>query len=300
MEITNTVELSELDLRYESLRIKYPKKEERLLLSILENGIRTPLHGVQIGNIKYLLDGFKRIRCAKKLAITSVPYLSLGNDEAMGIIRLMRDSFTKEMNIIEQVKLIEVLKSTHGLSMAEIAVQLEKSKAWVSVRAAMSRTLSATVSKNILSGKFPARSYLYTILPFTRVNKIKSEEIDRFISRVAGNNLTTREVALLAREYFTGSAQMKKQIEKGQLQWGLEYLKKEQSTETALCLPPEQSLLVCLEKVSSDMRKLRFQCGNLSLKSNHFMAQANLLTQSILNELEDFIPAIRSLYDRSR
>jgi ParB-like chromosome segregation protein Spo0J len=300
MEITNTVELSELDLRYESLRIKYPKKEERLLLSILKNGIRTPLHGVQIGNIKYLLDGFKRIRCAKKLAITSVPYLSLGNDEAVGIIRLMRDSFTKEMNIIEQVKLIEVLKTTHGLSIAEIAVQLEKSKAWVSIRATMSRTLSTTVTKNILSGKFPARSYLYTILPFTRVNKIKSEEIDRFISRVAGNNLTTREIALLAREYFTGSAQMKKQIEKGQLQWGLEYLKKEQSTGTTLCLAPEHSLLECLEKVRSGMQKLSIQCGDLSLKSNHFLAQANVLTKSILNELEGFIPAIRSLYDRSR
>ena len=300
MEITNTVELLELDLRYESCRMKHPKMEEHLLLSILKNGIRTPLHGVQIGNIKCLLDGFKRIRCAKILEITTVPYLSLGNDEAMGIIRLMRNSFAKEMNIIEQVKLIEALKTTHGLSIAEIAVQLEKSKAWVSVRAAMSRTLSPTVAKNILAGKFPARSYLYTILPFTRVNGIKSEEIDRFVSRVAGNNLTTREVALLAREYFTGSAQMKKQIEKGKLQWSLECLKKGQKTKTTIYPSPEQSLLECLETVRSGMRKLSFQCGDLRFKSNHFLVQANLLTKGILSELESFTQAIRSLNDRSR
>jgi len=300
MVITNTVELLELDLRYESCRIKHPKIEEHLLLSILKNGIRTPLQGVQIGNIKCLLDGFKRIRCAKILEITTVPYLSLGNDEAMGIIRLMRNSFAKEMNIIEQVKLIEALKTTHGLSIAEIAVQLEKSKAWVSVRAAMSRTLSPTVAKNILSGKFPARSYLYTILPFTRVNGIKSEEIDRFVSRVSGNNLTTREVALLAREYFTGSSQMKKQLEEGKLQWSLECLKKGQSTGAVGCLPLEQSLLECLEKVRSGMRKLSFECGDLRFKSNHFLAQANLLTKSILSELESFTQAIRSLNDRSR
>jgi len=33
-----------------------------------------------------LLDGFKRCRSAKKLAIACVPYVSLGEEEATGIL----------------------------------------------------------------------------------------------------------------------------------------------------------------------------------------------------------------------
>jgi hypothetical protein len=84
--------------------------EERLLLSILKKGIREPLRGVCIEGVPCLLDGFKRLRCAKRLAIDTVPYQSLGNDEAMGIIELMRESLTQGLNVIEQIKLIDTLK----------------------------------------------------------------------------------------------------------------------------------------------------------------------------------------------
>jgi len=77
-------------------------------------------------------------------------------------------------------------------------------------------------------------------------------------------------------------------------------LKKEQSTGAVGCLPLEQSLLECLEKVRSGMRKLSLECDDLRFKSNHFLAQANLLTKSILSELESFTQAIRCLNDRSR
>ena len=83
---------------------------------------------------RILLDGFKRYRCAKKLAIEIVPYFSLGNDEAFGIIELIRLSNSKSLNILEQSKLIDELKTVHRMCPSDIAKLLEKSKSWVSVR----------------------------------------------------------------------------------------------------------------------------------------------------------------------
>ena len=60
------VELSTLDLRYESYRMRNPALEARLLASIVERGIVEPLEGVETKGGRILLDGFKRYRCARK------------------------------------------------------------------------------------------------------------------------------------------------------------------------------------------------------------------------------------------
>lgn len=300
MPTENTIELSQLDLRYESYRIKSKKKEERLLLSILQKGIRDPLRGVRIGETNCLLDGFKRMRCARKLAITAVPYHSLGNDEAMGIIDLMRESFSGGLNVIEQIKLIEALKTTHGLANSEIADYLDKSNAWVSIRVTMSQKLTPKIANHILSGKFPARSYLYGILPFTRVNKIKSKEIENFVDQVAGNHLTTREIDLLAGAFFKGAPDTKEQIKNGNLKWALQFLKREEIAEQSECTSVEQSMLQGLKKAQTGITKINRHYQDKALRSGAFYAQANLLTKSILDSLSGFSTAIRSLYDRSR
>jgi len=86
------IEISTLDLRYESYRMKNPVLVSRLLATIVERGIEEPLEGVERGEGRILLNGFKRYRCARKLGIGLVPYLSLGGDEATGILTLMRVS----------------------------------------------------------------------------------------------------------------------------------------------------------------------------------------------------------------
>jgi len=240
------------------------------------------------------------MRCARQLKIATVPYLSLGNDEAMGIIDLMRDSFAHKLNIIEEIKLIEALKTTHGLCVAEIADHLGKSKAWVSVRVAMNRELTPVVAKHILSGRFPARSFLYTILPFTRVNSIEPETIDRFVGRVAGNKLATRDIDLLAKEYFTGTEDTREQIEKGDLKWALECLKIDRSHGSNKCTSLEQSVLRSLETIRSCMRLIGRHGDDPRLISGGFFARVNLIATTILGEMEGFTNAVRRLYDRSR
>lgn len=54
----------------------------RLLASIAARGIELPPAGVDSADDRFLVNGFKRYRCAQKLGIQCVTYLSLGSDEA--------------------------------------------------------------------------------------------------------------------------------------------------------------------------------------------------------------------------
>ena len=86
------VELSSIDLRYETYRIRDKRDEARLLDSIAQRGIEKPLEGVDTAQGRILLNGFNRFRCAKKLLVDCVPYVSMGKDEVLGIVDLIRSS----------------------------------------------------------------------------------------------------------------------------------------------------------------------------------------------------------------
>ena len=107
------VELGSLDLRYESFRLKAPAVEERLLGSIAQRGIEEPLEGVDLPAADrqaavqgqgVLLNGFKRYRCARKLRLATVPYSSLGQDEAAAILGLLRTANDRALSILGQDK----------------------------------------------------------------------------------------------------------------------------------------------------------------------------------------------------
>jgi ParB-like chromosome segregation protein Spo0J len=114
------IEISSLDLRYESHRMKNPALEGRLLSSIAERGIEEPLEGVELAGRSVLLNGFKRLRCARKLGLRLVPYASLGEDAAQAIVNLLRISNNKSLSILEQAGFVDELKVMHGMRVAEI------------------------------------------------------------------------------------------------------------------------------------------------------------------------------------
>ena len=58
--------------------------------------------------------------------------MSLGEEEATGILNLMRASTDKGLGILEQARFVVDLLSIHGMSVAEVAQTLSRSKGWVS------------------------------------------------------------------------------------------------------------------------------------------------------------------------
>lgn len=292
------VEISSFDLRYEDLRMRYAGAEKTLLASISDHGIRDPLLGVDTDEGRILLDGFKRYRCAQKLMISIVPYSSLGGDEAIGIITLIRLSNSRNLTILEQAKLIDELRSVYKMTASQIADRLEKSRAWVSVRLGIIGEMSPCIKEKIFKGAFPVYSYMYTIRKFMRINRIKKGDIEEFVCLVAGLKLSTRDIDLLAHGYFNGSEEFQEQIRDGNIPWALSQLK-ESVKSLPDCNEQEQRMLRDLEITHKYMVRVTHKSRDNRFKSSSFFAHASLLVQGILSQIDLFSKAMKEFYDRA-
>ena len=220
------IEMSAISRKYESYRLKNDYRERQLLSSIAEQGITEPLTCASIRESEYvLLDGYKRLRCLSKLHIFLVPINSIGTDEQDAIIQLIRLSNTKSLQTLEQASFVDELHNNFGLSVSAIAERLGCSPAWVSLRLGLMAGMSDTVKQNIFTGRFPIRSYMYSLKGFTRVNNRGVDQVDRFVSSVSGKKLSTRDIDTLAYGYFRGGEKIREQIEIGNLGWTLKALR---------------------------------------------------------------------------
>lgn len=297
--MSELVEISSLDLRYQGYRMRNRTAEKTLLVSMTEQGIRDPLQGVDTTDCKILLNGFKRYRCAKKLGMRIVPYRSLSDDEACGILELLRIANAKSLSILEQAKLIDELLSVHGLCNASIAHSLEKSRAWVSVRTGLISEMTPIIIEKIMSGAFPAYSYMYTLRQFMRINAIEKKEVEKFVQSVSGKDLSTRDIEALAHGYFKGSQEMHQQIEKGDIAWALRQVK-HSTLSTPGCNSAEQAMLNDLDIIQKQIRRIISKSQDERITSPSFYAQAELLTGGILRQMDVFSQTLKAFHDKSR
>ncbi len=274
--MSQIVERSSLDLRYEGHRLRDGAREARLLASIAERGIEQPLEGVDTPAGRFLLNGFQRARCAQKLGIDSVPYRSLGEDEALGILSLMRAATDRALSQLEQARFIGELLTVHGLSLPEIAEKLSRSKGWVSMRKQLLEAMSPAIQELLFRGAFPVYGYMYTLRPFRRMNGVSQEVIERFMRAVAGPRRSVREIELLAQGYFLGPASLREAIEAGKLSWSLEQMKSVPEDREG-CNEFERRLLGDLDSLQRLLQRVMLKCEDPRLQSRAFFAQANLL-----------------------
>ena len=290
------VELGQLDLRYEGCRLPSPAVEARLLAAIAQSGIQEPLQGVELPAGRILLDGFKRLRCARKLHLHSALFVSLGTDEASGIVRLLRATNERALSLLEQARFLDELKASGGLSVAEIAQQLCRSKAWVSLRLGVLAELSPVVREALFDGSFPVYSYLYTLRPFRRLNG--AQAVQEFVGALRGKKLSARQIEQLAHGFFRGPASLREEIRKGHLSLPLQQLK-DLPDDPDGCSEFERLFLADLEQARKILLRLMTKSGDRRLSSRPYRAQAHLLCASLLSRLPALTKTLKQIYDHS-
>ena len=296
--MVKNAELASFDLRYEAYRMRSKRDEARLLDSIAQRGIEKPLEGVDTAQGRFLLNGFKRYRCAKKLMVDCVPYVSMGQDEVLGIIDLLRSSNDRSLVILEQARFIDDLLSTHQMSLAEVAQRLSRSKSWVSMRQGLTREMTEAVQQELLRGKFPVYSYMSTLRPFMRMNKVSKEEIDQFVQATSGKNLSVREIDRLARGYFQGPSSLREAIDQDKVGFALERMRQVPEDQED-CSSFERTMLSDLESTQKYMNRVMAKSHDKRLRTRAFHAQANLLTAGLLSRIPAFLKIVREFHDRT-
>ena len=109
----------------------------------------------------------------------------------------MRASTDKGLGILEQARFVGDLLTIHGLSVAEVAQTLSRSKGWVSMRRHLLDEMSPAIQAVLFRGTFPVYSYMYTLRPFMRMNGGGPDEVERFVQAVAGQRLSVRDIGRL-------------------------------------------------------------------------------------------------------
>ena len=293
------VDLSTLDLRYEGCRVRNARAESELLADITMRGIDRPLAGVEAGVRWILIDGFKRFRCARTLGMDAVPCVSLGTDEPTGILEVLKGPGWKPLGFLEEARFLLELQSSHNMSLAEIAAALGRSKSWASMRLAALADMSETVRDAIFRGSFPAYAYLYSVRPFMRMNGADAAPVDAFVSATSGRSLSVREIELLARGYFGGSKEFRREIDAGHAAAVLGRMRAPRAAATGATVR-ERDCLRELEILSRAVRALETRASDPALTSPAFRAQAQILLERVLEQSDGFLSSLRRLHDRCR
>ena len=290
------IELSDLDLRYQGHRLQQPRLEEQLLASIAQAGIQEPLQGVRGDGRAILLNGFKRARCAAKLHLRTVPFSSWGTDEVSGILQLLRGARHQGLHLLEQARFVEALKSERGMSVAEIAEQLSRSKAWVKLRSELVAQLSPTVAEALFGGAFPVYCYLYSLRPFRRLKP--AADIDQFVTALRGKKLSVREIEGLAQGFFRGPESFRMEVLSGNLSLPLQQISANPPDPDG-CSEFERIFLQDLERTHQGMLRVIGKSQDPRLRSGPFLVQCNLLTSGMLGRGPTFLKLLRQLHDRT-
>jgi hypothetical protein len=290
------IELSQLDLRYQGHRLQQPRLEEQLLASIAQGGIQEPLQGVSGDSGAILLNGFKRARCARKLHLHTVPFASWGADEVTGILQLLRGARPHALHLLEQARFVDELKSARGMSVAEIAEELSRSQAWVSLRVGLVAQLSPAVREALFSGAFPVYSYLYSLRPFRRLKP--AADIDQFVTALRGKKLSVRQIEGLAQGFFRGPESFRAEVLRGNLDLPLQQISAAPPGPDD-CSELERVFLQDLERTHKGMLQVIAKSQDPRLQSGPFLVQCHLLTCGMLSRAPAFLQLLRQLHDRT-
>jgi hypothetical protein len=290
------VETRAIDRRYEHCRARHSLGEGVVLQSVRMHGVKEPLLGILKGGTHILLDGFKRLRVGITLGLDHLPFRALADHEAAGLLALIKLSSSRSLTMLEQALMIDELTKVHALTVTDIAKQLEKSVAWVSMRHGILAELSPKVRDKIMDGDFPMYSYMYHVRPFMRMKRTKPEDLERFVGAVSGRGLSTRDIEVLSKAFFKGGDEVRRQILQGSIAECLLALRPKVTDDWAAS-KEERRVILDLGIVAEKMRLL--SRVRLVDESPDFRVRAELLCQGILRVMGAFQQAIRGLYDRA-
>jgi predicted transcriptional regulator len=268
------------------------------LASIGREGIREPLAGAVVESVYVLLDGFKRYRCARQLHVERLPFVRLGQDEASAIVELLGQARRSRLSVLEEARFLDELKA-RGMSLAEMADALGRSKAWVSLRLGLLEAMSPVAREKVFAGGLPVHSWIYTVAPFRRLNGVTVGQVDEFVGAVSGRGLSVRQIDQLAQGFFRGPESFRQELRAGHLTLLLQQMAAV-PVDPDGCSEFERILVGDLEQIQKHAQRVATKSQDRRLQSRAFFVQCHLLTGSLLSRGKGFLKILQQLHDRSR
>jgi len=191
------LELQQLDERYQCTRVQGVDRDAHLLASLAESGQRFPVVVVvdrEAANRFVLIDGFKRVRCLRRLHRDTVEATVLDMTVADALVFARHGKSAEGHSALEQGWLLVVLTEQFRMSPCELATRFGRSESWVSRRLSLVRELPVEIQDHVRRGAIGAHAAMKYLVPMARTNAI---DCVRLAGAVAGKKLSTREIGVI-------------------------------------------------------------------------------------------------------
>ena len=195
------LEIHQLDVRYERLRVRQPARERRLLASLADAGQQMPIVVVTTGSAYVVVDGHKRVRCLRRLQRDTVAAViwEMPEPDALIFRQLLHTDATD--SALEQGWLLRTLHEDHGLALDGLARRFDRSVSWVSRRLGLVRALPESVQHHVQDGQLVAHAAMKYLVPLARAN---AADCLRLVEAIAPHRLSSRQIGRLYQVYVTG------------------------------------------------------------------------------------------------
>ena len=206
------LEFHQLDRRLETLRVRHPARQRRLISSLAESGQQTPIIVIEsIENTgRYLvIDGHKRIAALQQLGRDTVEAVVWEMSEAEALILERSLRMSEPETALEQGWLLEEMESRLGYSIEELARRFDRSRNWVASRLALVETLPASVQQLVREGKIAAQVAMRHLVPVARINV---EHCQRMAAAFAEQPWTSREAGEFYQAWRHAGAAVRERI----------------------------------------------------------------------------------------
>ncbi len=203
------LELHQIDLRYEALRVRNTRRETWLVASLAQTPQSTPVVVVREGHRFILIDGYKRLRALRALKrdLVCATEWMLSEPEALIFERLLRAADAD--SAIEQGWFLREMHLHFGLSQLDLARRFGRTQSWVSRRIALVTQLPESVQAHVRSGAIGAHAAMKFLVPMARAN---AEACVRLADAAAPEGFTDREIGALFEAWRAGSAKTRELV----------------------------------------------------------------------------------------
>lgn len=182
------LELGQLDQRYGALRVMDRDRVCRLAASIARNGQQSPVLVVGDG---VLVDGYHRVAALRELGRDLVQAVLLPIPEAEALVLTHRLETGRRRSALEEGWLLRELIETHGRTQTSVAIELRRSKSWVSQRLGLVRALPESAQDAVRRTRIPAHGAMTVLLPMARIDRGHCE---RLVTGIGDTPVTVRQL----------------------------------------------------------------------------------------------------------
>jgi len=203
------LEFHQLDRRLESLRVRHPARQRRLIASLAETGQQTPIIVIESEGRYLVIDGRKRVAALQQLGRDTVEAVVWEMSEADALVLERSLRMSEPETALEQGWLLAEMESRLGCSIEDLARRFDRSTTWVARRLALVELLPEAVQQLVRDGRIAAQIAIRYLAP---VAPIDPELCRRMAEAFAARPWTIREAGELYHAWRGATAVVRERI----------------------------------------------------------------------------------------